>query len=197
MFIDFSELKAVTTMADIVSMLGLKLRQSGNQWRGPCPTCKAGGDRALVITEGKGFYCFSGNTGGDQIALVAHIKDVGAKDAANAIATWKALIPRNNTVPRSQGAVPVPESARGEETKKFPPLAYLECEHPAVDAIGFDAAFAKMHGIGYAGKGILRGTVAVPFRDETGVLLGYIGITDAKLPPTFTANVVAFAKKSA
>src|SRR4029077_5126385 len=132
MFIDFAALKAATTMADIVKMLGLRLKQSGNQWRGVCPTCKNAGERSLVITEGKGFFCFSGKSGGDQIALVAHITDTSAKEAASVIAKWKGLLPRPNDEAKLPSVVHEPESARGMETQKFQPLAYLECEHDAV-----------------------------------------------------------------
>jgi len=40
----------------------------------------------------------------------------------------------------------------------------------------------------------MRGTVAVPMRDKNGTLLGYIGISEAKLPADFTTNVVAIEK---
>jgi hypothetical protein len=43
----------------------------------PCPVCKTGGERAIVITPDKFvFYCFSAKVGGDAIALVSHIKGV-------------------------------------------------------------------------------------------------------------------------
>ena len=62
-------------------------------------------------------------------------------------------------------------------------LDYLEPTHPSVEAAGFDPEEAAKLGIGYASKGLMRGTVAVPIRDEHGTLLGYIGITEARLPP--------------
>jgi len=189
MFIDFAEVKTRFSFADTVAILGVALKHSGNQWRGPCPICRTGGERALVVTDGKGFYCFAARKGGDQIALVAHIKDMPLKEAAH----WMmGTVPVNSTVPGT-----VPESERGQEgARTLAPLSYLEADHPAVDAVGFSTEVAKRLGIGYAGKGIMRGTVAVPVRDERGVLQGYIGVTEAKLPPDFTPNVVAF-KKSA
>jgi hypothetical protein len=78
------------------------------------------------------------------------------------------------------------------------PLEYLEAENPAVVAAGFDPEEAAKLGIGYAGKGIMRGTVAVPIRDETGTLLGYIGVTEARCPPKgfFPTNVVPLQKRA-
>jgi len=184
MFIDFDDLKKRVTLEDAMKLLGLTMKQSNNQFRGPCPTCKDGGPRALVITPGKGFYCFTAKAGGDQIALAAHIKGISAKEAAKFLA---------GDSPRET----VPESATREEgTKTLAALTYLDPEHDAVTAVGFAPEFCKKHGIGYAPKGLMRGTVAIPFRDEHGTLLGYVGVQEATLPPDFTPNVVAF-KKSA
>jgi hypothetical protein len=62
-------------------------------------------------------------------------------------------------------------------------------------ALGFDPEFCERHGIGYAPRGVVRGSVAIPFRNADGVLLGYIGVQDLTyLPPDFTANVVPFKK---
>src|ERR1700694_3374021 len=74
-FIDYGALKERVSMEQAVQMLGSQLRPQGHQLRGACPICRTGGDRALVITPAKGlFYCFAGQTGGDQIALAAHVK---------------------------------------------------------------------------------------------------------------------------
>jgi DNA primase len=186
-FVDFSELKQRASIEDVASMLRLNLKPGNNQLRGPCPHCNSGGDRALVITPAKGaFYCFAGHKGGDAIALVAHIRNVSVKDAAQEIAEHVGMTGSQKQVPESE--------VRQESGKTLTALSYLENEHPAVEAIGFDIEVAKRLGVGYAGKGIMRGTVAVPIRDERGKLLGYIGITEARLPPDFTANVVKFPK---
>lgn len=92
-FIDFAEVKAKVSFAETVALLKLDLKSSGNQWRGPCPVCNAGGERALVVTEGRGFFCFSLKKGGDQIALAAHILAISAKDAAVELAERAGLVP--------------------------------------------------------------------------------------------------------
>jgi hypothetical protein len=57
------------------------------------------------------------------------------------------------------------------------------------------------HGIGYAGKGLMRGTIAVPIRLEDGTLVGYIGVTEIeKIPSKWqlpVSNVVAIPKRTA
>lgn len=193
-FIDFAEVKERVSFADAVSHLSLELRRSGNQWRGPCPTCQSGGDRALVVTEGKGFFCFAQKKGGDQIALAAHILELSVKDAAQELAKRAGMVTdredRSTTVSRT-----VPES-EGAGGSKLSPLSYLEPEHDAVVAIGFDPIVAKDLGIGYAPRGIMRGTVAIPIRDEDGILRGYIGIEEARLPADFQTNVVPLKRRA-
>ena len=166
MFIDFTELKANTAIADVVAMLNLQLKANGEQLRGPCPVCE-GSDRSLVVTPDKQvFYCHEAKTGGDLISLVAHIRGGNMKEAAMFIT--------DENVDRS------PEKV---ETGTFQPLEYLTFDHEAVQALGLEPETAEALGIGYAKKGIMRGKVAVPVRLEDGRLTGYIGLTEAKLPP--------------
>lgn len=196
-FVDFSALKEKVSFGKTIEVLGLEMKQSGNQWRSECPVCRSGGPRGLVITDGKGYFCFADSKGGDQIALVAHILKLSVKDAASHLAQATGnSTGTSNTRTSPRQPLPESETAQGG-TKTFMPLAYLESEHIAVEAIGFDLEFAKQHGIGYAGRGILRGTVAIPFRDEQGNLLGYIGATDLTLPADFKSNVVQLKPKSA
>jgi len=188
-FIDFQQIKERVSIEKAADYLGLQLKPSQHQLRGPCPACKTGGDRALALTPSKGlFYCFAAEQGGDCIKLVAHIHSIKQQDAAQELFD-------TFTAPRQPATIPQPQPARGT----LEPLDYLEAEHPAVETVGFDLETAKSLGIGYAGKGIMRGTVAVPIRDETGGLLGYIGVTEARLPPKgfLHLNVVPFGKKTA
>lgn len=195
-FVDFAELKARTSFGKTLEVLGLSLKQQGNQWRGPCPTCNKGGDRALVVTEGKGYFCFADAKGGDQIALVAHILELSVKDAASHLAQATGnSTGTSNTRTSPRQPLPESETAQGG-TKTFTPLAYLESDHPAVEAVGFDPEFAKRHGIGFAPTGTMRGNVLIPFRDENGNLIGYIGGTDFVLPKAFKSNVLKFPKSA-
>jgi DNA primase len=167
-FIDFGELKERVSIEDAMKLLDLNMKQSGKQYRGQCPTCE-GSDRGLVITPDKGvYYCFSEAKGGDCIALAAHIKGCSAKEAAQFLS---GPVPEERTQER-------PKSSEG-----FKPLEYLDPDHEAVEAVGFEPEDARALGIGYAPRGVLRGTVAVPMRNTDGSIAGYIGITEAKLPP--------------
>jgi len=183
-FHDFEQIKRDVSLSQAAQMLGLQLAKSGpNQVRGECPACKGSGPRALVITEGKGWFCFSAKSGGDVIALAAHIRACSVKDAAAFL---------SGTTGEKSNSSPTVPPAPG--TKQMEVLSYLEHDHAAVLAIGFDVEVAKRLGIGYAGKGLMRGTVAIPIRDEHGNLQGYVGVEDAKLPPDFMTNVIHLKK---
>lgn len=192
-FVDFAEVKEKVSFSDTIGHLKLDMKQSGNQWRSACPTCKNGGDRALVITDGKGWFCFGLKKGGDQIALVAHILELGVKEAAYELAQLAGIVPSVSNGTGTSRTVPQND---GVKSKGLEPLSYLEPEHDAVIAIGFDPDVATSLGIGYAPRGIMRGTVAVPIRDARGVLKGYIGIEGATLPADFQTNVVPFQKRA-
>ncbi|MBK5961275.1 hypothetical protein CCR97_24160 [Rhodoplanes elegans] len=187
-FVDFQELKAKVGFDQVIQVLGLTLKKHGHQYRGCCPV-HAGNDRTLVVTPPKGFYCFAKREGGDQIALVAHVRQCPPKEAAAFLAerTGTVQVPRtrNGTVP---GTVPAPQQPPG--TAALRPLDYLLAEHEGVQALGISPETAKEFGAGYAGKGIMRGRLAIPIHDRAGTLLAYCGraLGDQQPELTFPNN---------
>lgn len=177
MFIDFEEVKARHPIETVAERLGLELKKAGNQLRGPCFS-GAEGDRKLVITPAKGvWYSFALNEGGDAIKLVSMVNQCSAKEAAAWIAGEPEKRPKRS---ERGGSSPERSEARGG----FAPLDYLEPDHPAVEAIGLSAEDATRLGAGYAPRGMMKGTVAIPLRSADGTLVGYLGCIDVKLPPS-------------
>ncbi len=172
---DFQEIKANHPIEEVAQRLGLTLKKNGHQLRGPCFS-GAEGDRKFVITPEKGlWYSFALNEGGDVIKLVQLVNDLTPKAAADWIC--------GSTEPEKKPVV-ASSQEKSEARGGFRPLAYLEPDHPAVEALGFDAETAKRLGIGHAPRGILKGLVAVPVRLEDGTLSGYLGLSEIeKLPP--------------
>src|SRR4051812_40657024 len=111
-FLDFNELKARVSIDKVVTMLGLTMKKSGAQLRSQCPACR-GSDRSLAVTIERGsFYCFDAKTGGDQIALVAHVLGVQQKDAAQNIAKHYGL--------DSPATAPAPRPAQASAGSRQP-----------------------------------------------------------------------------
>ena len=172
-YVDFEELKDANPIEQVAERLGLKLTKRGGSLRGPCPSGE-GGERALAITPAKGvWFSFGAKKGGDVLELVRFVNDCSLQEAAHFLSGTVPLEKANGSSP-DEGA-----EARGG----FDPLTYLEADHIAVANLGIDPEHAETLGIGYAPRGTLRGLVAVPIRREDGLIAGYIGITEAQLPP--------------
>jgi len=185
--IDFEEVKAKVSIVDGLQKLGIdNLQVRNGQLRGSCPCCNDQNPRAFVVTVAKGvWFCFSCKEGGDVLTLVAKVKGISVREAAQ----W--LI---EDTPTTKPAAPQEQQ---ERTQPFHSLSYLEPEHEAVLAVGFNPAFAKRVGIGYAPKGVARGSVLLPIRDEQGRLEGYVGVQEVTyLPADFQLpeNVVQLKK---
>lgn len=169
-YICFQEVKDRVPIEQAVSMLGLDLKEHNGQLRGECPVCGEGGPRAFVVTPKKGkWFCFGCKTGGDQIQLVAHIQGTHPKEAAFFLA-----------------GQPEEQKKKAKPAEGFRELDYLQSDHDAVEALGFEHDVAHAVGCGYAPRGLMKGTVALPVRLPDGTLIGYIGLTDiAKVPPNW------------
>jgi hypothetical protein len=177
-FLDFAAIKQQVSVRSAIDLLGLKLTEHQSQWRGPCPTCKSGGDRALVITPSKNaFYCFAAHSGGDVIALASHIRSVGMKEAAAFLAGDSAAA-ENDTSPRTgYSHNKLPEERQKEDVRSLKPLGYLDPDHESLRAIGLEGETCRHFGAGYAPKGIMRGKLAIPIQDwRTGHLVAYCGL---------------------
>ena len=164
--VDFSALKRELTIEQIANWLQLETTKVNEQLRCQCPV-HDGGKRALVITPQRGvFYCFAPQCqkGGDLIELVAHCRQIATRDAALEI--QKAFLVR-------------PEPHEGLEKV----AGYLEPEHELVQALGLTKEAAVALGIGYAGRGTMKGRVLIPLRTADGTLAGYAGISSSLDPP--------------
>lgn len=172
MYVDFKEVSARANIADVAALLGLKLKKSGDQLRGPCPV-HPNGDRSLVITPSKGlWFCFepSCRKGGDVIELVAKVKGVSQKEAAQFLASHYEIAKAAKTidlVALVDGDLQAP--------KLKGPLDYLQHDHDAVVALGLEPETCRRFAAGYAPKGIMRGRLAIPIHDLDGKLVAYCG----------------------
>lgn len=172
-YVDFEELKAENPIDEVAERLGLKLTKRGQSLRGPCPSGE-GDERSLAVTPSKQvWFSFAAQKGGDVLELVRFVNDCSLQEAAQFL---------QGTVPLEKAHGSSPDEG-SEARGGFAPLTYLEYDHPSVQALGLEPEDAEALGIGYAKRGTHRGKVAVPIRREDGLIAGYIGVTEAGLPP--------------
>lgn len=196
-YVDSSALKERVSIEAAAQLLGLDIKAAGAQYRTSCPICKSGGDRAIVITPAKSlFYCFPAQKGGDTIGLVAHCLDITQQAAALYLDDQIGTVPvpdRDSTVPLAKTAPPKPPgqlqpppaaskappsvSPRHSAGVPFDPDSYASklVYNDQVAALGLSEADAARLQIGFASTGFHRGRVAIPLRDATGQILGFIG----------------------
>jgi hypothetical protein len=174
-YIDFAEIKRRISLHQCVTMLGLDMKQSGGQFRSACPV-HGGGERTLVVTPSKGFYCFGDKKGGDQIGLVAHVRQISNRDAAEAICLHYSLdiLPEDKTPPKKVAEPPAPAKTQ----KGFDPEAYarrLDPAHEKLADLGISPETFKLFGAGYSNGGVNRGRLAIPLHDRNGGFICYFG----------------------
>jgi DNA primase len=172
--IDFAAVKAAVSFEDAIAHLDLKMKQQGKTYRAPCPTCQQGGDRALAVTPGEGFYCHSQRKGGDVIAFVAHVRNCSQREAAAEL--QERFIGTASQSSHQTTRLPGTVKSVSTGNDDLQPLDHLSTDHPAIEALGLSATACDAIGIGFASKGLMRGRVAFPLRLPDGSLVGYMGL---------------------
>jgi DNA primase len=188
-YVDFAELKIRVSIEQAAQMLGLTLVPHGSQSRGPCPVCKSGGDRALVVTPAKGlFYCFAKKTGGDAIALTAHIRGIQVKEAADELNRAFGTV-QNSTGTVSKNRATAPQAQEARKQPAFDPEAYaarLDASHASLAPLGLSAETLKDWKAGYSTSGTNRGRLAIALHDRDGNVLGFAGRALGDQQPSLT-----------
>jgi hypothetical protein len=177
--IDFAAIKEAVSLEQAKDYLGLSMKFVAGQFRSGCPTCKAGGDRALAITPNKGFYCFHVKKGGDVIALVSHIRGCSQREAAVELQE-QFLRSDTSAARRNTTTSTKPERAPGG----MQPIRTLTNDHEVIELLGLSKTVCNKIGIGYDVKGEMKGRIAFPLRLPDGTLVGYLGLaTTAEMEP--------------
>jgi DNA primase len=192
-FVDFAELKTRVSIEQAMQLLGLNLLPHGSQVRGPCPVCKSGGDRALVITPAKGlFYCFAAKIGGDVIALTAHIRGTTVKEAAEELSRTFGTVQNstgNSTSTVSKRRTTAPQAQEARKQPAFDPEAYaarLDASHASLAPLGISPETLKAWKAGYSNAGTNRGRLAIALHDRDGNILGFAGRSLSDEQPALT-----------
>lgn len=194
--VSFDELKALVSVTDVAAWCGVKVKQTGDAFRGDCQLC--GAERSFTLTPAKGLWgCFKCQKRGSIIDMVFHFKQTAnVRDAALLIQQHflgEGTVPVVPNSPEPSGnSSPVIMEKRQENGDGLKPLDYLEADHAIVQPLGLTPEVCKTLGWGYAKKGTMRGRFLVALRRDDGRLVGYLGIaTTAEMIPLlqFPANL--------
>lgn len=216
--VSFDELKALVSITDVAAWLNIKVRQTGDTFRGDCILC--GAERSFTLTPKKGLFgCFKCQVRGSHIDLVHHVRQTANIREAAMLIQEHFLGSENSssTVPPHGGTVPtpqkrpndgVPEGTVPKEQKAGtnPPTSELASklakvrerllyEHEAIQAIGLTPEVARAFDIGYCPSGIMRGRIVSPMY-LNGVHVAYKGLaTTAEQAPLmlFPSNLAELA----
>jgi hypothetical protein len=163
---DFPTLKASISIKQTADMLGLKVRPDGADFRGACPICREGDDRAFkLFTQTNTFYCWRHKKAGTIIDLVMGVLNCDEPAAGCKLADAFSIKSPRKT-----------EGSNG----KFDPEKWgrdLNPDAPELAPLGISADTYRAFGAGYnATKPSLKGMLCIPVRDAGGIPLGFVGV---------------------
>lgn len=180
--VSFWEIKARVPLGEVLRAYQVDwLRRSGRDpYRGRCPIHRGEGHAAFHANLVRNvFHCFACGAGGGVLEFVAAMEGCSLHEAALRLQS-RAGCRRSTADPACNG--------RGAEretelvTKKREgnqPLGFslaVNSAHPYLAARGIAPPTAHYFGAGYfAGRGLMRGRMAIPIHDEPGRLVAYCG----------------------
>ena len=201
-WVDFKEIKARISIIQILEHYGVleTLAKSGNGDRlsGACPIHGGTNKTHFRVSISKNCWnCFSGKCGGGNIIdFVSKKEHVSFRDAAILIKQWfgetdeKPVLAEqplfDTSMVREQPRFRVPDPtppekspANAENITENKPLKFelakLDSAHPYLQERGLSEESIATFGLGYCGKGLLRGYIAIPIHNTDGEIVAYAG----------------------
>jgi DNA primase len=225
-FVDFKAVKAAITMEKVLEHYGLldRFKKSGDSLNGPCPIHKGSNPTQFRVSISKNIWnCFSEcKHGGNVLDFIARMENVSIHAAALKAIEWFSLDPEamsaekpqeedhadhapkggDEAPPKSapQKPAPAPEKNTPNQPLKFR-LEKLEREHPYLTERGLTLETIISFGVGFCGKGMMAGRIAIPIHNEEGNVVAYVGRWPGeppgdspkyKLPPGFRKSLELF-----
>lgn len=201
-WVDFKEIKAKVSIVQILERYGCleSLAKSGNGDRlsGACPIHGGTNKTHFRVSISKNCWnCFGKcQSGGNIIDFVSKKEEVPFRDAALLIQQWfigepdEMPVPSEKTrydtsqleeKPRQRAPLPPPSEPTKEQEDDEPnaslrfELTKLDPAHPYLRERGLTEETIATFGLGYCGKGLLRGYIAIPIHNSDGELVAYAG----------------------
>jgi DNA primase len=159
MYLDIERMKKEVTMAHILALYGITLRQTGeDRLAGCCPIHHGDNQNAFHVDLFKNlFHCFTHCGGGSIFDFVMKKENLSFYRAALKI--WKTFY----TTPHQE------TSQHQTSTIK------LQYHHPYLCQRGIDEKVARYFRIGYSQSGLMKNRIAIPIIDRNNKLIAYCG----------------------
>ena len=225
-FVDFKAVKAAITMEQVLEHYGLldRFKKSGDNLSGSCPIHKGSNPTQFRVSISKNIWnCFSDcKHGGNVLDFIARMEKVSIHAAALKAIEWFSLAPEAMSAEKPQegdhsdqapkggdDAPPKPAAQKPaavlEKGTPNPPLKFrldkLEREHAYLTERGLTLETVISFGVGFCGKGMMAGRIAIPIHNEEGNVVAYAGrwpgeppgdTPKYKLPPGFRKSLELF-----
>lgn len=198
-WLDFKELRKRIDFAEVLKHYGVELKvKRGNQHQGFCPLPTHQGRRrspSFSANLSRGcFQCFGCGKSGGVLDFVSLMEGADPNDGRELRRIGLLLADRfgagGHTPPAQRRQPDSPDLA--DEAQKEPgrvaarppavvnaPLDFalkgLDSSHPYLSGRGFTPETIAHFGLGYCGRGLMNGRIAIPLHDARGRLLGYAG----------------------
>lgn len=181
-WVNFKQIREeVSLRAVLLELYGLtNLKVTGEKAVGPCPVHGGDNPRAFHADFDRNvWHCFTGcKGGGNQLDLVAKKDGLSIRDAA--LKLQRHFLSGATSTMEVHPAKSTPSPADdAEPPRSNPPITVslrLYPDHPhIVQDRGLLVETAEHFGVGYCRRGIMRGCIAIPIRDEDGQLVAYAG----------------------
>jgi len=159
MYLDIERMKKEITMAHILALYGITLRQAGeDHLAGCCPIHHGDNQNAFHVDLLKNlFHCFTHCGGGSIFDFVMKKENLSFYQAALKI--W------NTFYPQPQHGTPHKQTS----------TIKLQYHHPYLCQRGIDEKVARHFRIGYSYEGLMKNRIAIPIIDRNKKLIAYCG----------------------
>lgn len=177
-WIDFNELRTQVSLEEVLTKYYAlsNLKREGRKLVGPCPIHGGEAARAFSADLDKNlWHCFTDcGGGGNQLDLVARKEGISVREAA--LKLHEFFVAQAAGMSVAAEAAPVADESSSRPNPPLEVMLELQPDHPYLtDTRGLTPETIAHFGLGYCGKGVLRGCVAIPIHDVNGRLVAYAG----------------------
>ncbi len=177
--VDYGAIRDQARFETVLANYGLQTRGHGAERMALCPFHDDRSPSCSINIEKNVFQCFACGEKGTILDFVAKMEQCSISESAQLVAGWCDL--SSEVSARNRTAKALPESGAENE-----PLGFelpLDPRHPYLKERGVSENTISKFGLGYCGRGIMKGRICIPIHDANGILVAYAGRWPGSAPP--------------